>query len=367
MGNAYALIFERCNTALQAKLKARKDFYSKVKNDPIELLKAIQQYSISYQEKRYEEKAHLEGIKSFVLLKQKEDESLVEYTSRFKAARDVMVSQIGGPIVFTKLVEQRLIAKPSAQKDQLIKEAFGEFVAFTYLENADKTKYGTLVSGLESQFSLGNDQYPKTLTDANNVLSNHKFDQAYADLKKKQKQQRQQQSSQQATQQRTQEQSEEAPELSFAQMEGKCYCCGKPGHKSPTCRHKNKPKSEWAINKTPEIVNAQNVMSEVSTRDDRSIAPSQSETPAQQSQSSSLPFGWMANQIPGVLLAQGKEKLREWILLDSQSSVDLFCNPNLVTDIVDVDERLVLSTNAGDLVSSQMATVPAYGQVWFNE
>jgi hypothetical protein len=32
-------------------------------------------------------------------------------------------------------------------------------------------------------------------------------------------------------------------------MEGKCYCCSKPGHKSPACRHKSKPKDEWAINK----------------------------------------------------------------------------------------------------------------------
>ncbi len=36
---------------------------------------------------------------------------------------------------------------------------------------------------------------------------------------------------------------------SFAQKEGKCYCCGKAGHKSPLCRDKNLPKDEWAINK----------------------------------------------------------------------------------------------------------------------
>lgn len=42
---------------------------------------------------------------------------------------------------------------------------------------------------------------------------------------------------------------EETPKLSFAQMEGKCYCCGKAGNKSPKCRFKDKPKDEWAINK----------------------------------------------------------------------------------------------------------------------
>jgi hypothetical protein len=29
-------------------------------------------------------------------------------------------------------------------------------------------------------------------------------------------------------------------ELSFAQMEVRCYCCAKTGHKSPKCNDKNK-------------------------------------------------------------------------------------------------------------------------------
>jgi hypothetical protein len=34
-------------------------------------------------------------------------------------------------------------------------------------------------------------------------------------------------------------------------MEGKCYCSGKPGHKSPECRSKEKIlREEWAINKS---------------------------------------------------------------------------------------------------------------------
>ena len=37
--------------------------------------------------------------------------------------------------------------------------------------------------------------------------------------------------------------------LTFAQIEGRCYCCGKPGHKSPQSRLKDiKPKHEWHIN-----------------------------------------------------------------------------------------------------------------------
>ena len=54
------------------------------------------------------------------------------------------------------------------------------------MENVDRNKYGTVLTGLVSQFLLGQDQYPRELTSAMNVLSNHKFDPAYQEAKKKQ-------------------------------------------------------------------------------------------------------------------------------------------------------------------------------------
>jgi hypothetical protein len=45
-----------------------------------------------------------------------------------------------------------------------------------YIENTDIAKYETLLSGLQTQISRGNNQYPKTLLEANNVLSSFKTD-----------------------------------------------------------------------------------------------------------------------------------------------------------------------------------------------
>ena len=36
---------------------------------------------------------------------------------------------------------------------------------------------------------------------------------------------------------------------SFAQGQRICYCCGKSTHLSPECPDRNKPKSEWYINR----------------------------------------------------------------------------------------------------------------------
>ena len=58
--------------------------------------------------------------------------------------------------------------------------------------------------------------------------------------------------------------------------------------------------------------------------------------------------------------------MKDWVLLDSDSTHTIFCNPEYVSDIVDVDETLNLGTNGGVLVSNQMCHVAGLGQRWFN-
>jgi hypothetical protein len=123
-------------------------------------------------------------------------------------------------------------------------KTFEGFLAFLYLENADKSRYGSILTGLNTQQSLGNDQYPKTITEANNVLSNHKLD---TPLKSRKEQDLNKQKSSMPMERDNS--NEQEITLSFAQMEGKCYCCGKADHRSTTCCHKDRPTAEWAINK----------------------------------------------------------------------------------------------------------------------
>jgi hypothetical protein len=55
-----------------------------------------------------------------------------------------------------------------------------------------------------------------------------------------------------------------------------------------------------------------------------------------------------------------------WILLDSESTVSIFKNKNLVSNIRDSQKQLRIHTNGGTQVSSKVATLKNFGQVWFN-
>jgi hypothetical protein len=355
---AYALLWERCNKAMQNKIASRSDYESSVFNDPIVLLQAIKEHSLNYQDTRYEMSIIADAFRSVFNSKQKEAESLQDYTRRFKTSMEILKSHLGGPIILEKYIttmdgyDASTIAINDALKDKLTKKSSECLFAYLYLENSDQGKYGTIIQNLNSQKSLGNDQYPRTIVETNNVLSSHRFD----PIKRQEQDQRQQH---QKTANKNKDEDDDSTPLSFAQMEGKCYCCGKPGHKSPDCRNKAKiPKEEWAINKSQQHVQSKK-------DDDKSTSSSVKshdyEEEAEEEEESVT--GWSGlhcSFAPTV-------NMRDMILLDSDSTDTVFCNPKYVTNIRDSDESLSISTNGGIMKSHQKCDIPHIENVWFNK
>jgi hypothetical protein len=196
--------------------------------------------------------------------------------------------------------------------DNCIKKASEQLFTFLYLENTDQAKYGSLLKGLNSQKSLGHDQYPRLLSESNNVLSNHRF---YANASNKQKQQDQDCHKQKNKQEVIED--DAAPVLSFVQMEGKCYCCRKPGHRSPECHKKEKiPKDEWVINKLQSHVNASyDKLSSGCSLASSMTAATEKKPEAQ--------VGWAGVHCSFAQLTN----LKDLILLDSDSTDTVFYNP----------------------------------------
>ena len=55
-----------------------------------------------------------------------------------------------------------------------------------------------------------------------------------------------------------------------------------------------------------------------------------------------------------------------WILLDSQSMVDIFCNPRLLENICRVKDRMKIQCNAWTQVTNLVGDLPGYRPVWFD-
>ena len=269
---AYAFLWEKCTRSMQNKVSSRKDFESEIFNDPVKLLTAIKEHSLNYQETRYEMAIIADSIRGFINTKQKENESLSDFTRRYKTSKDIMEAQIGGPLILKKYIKtmdeykinneilidqdenpnetQNSVLQTKseiiANEKNCIKKAANILYAYIYIENADSRKYGSVLKTLNQQKSFGNDQFPKTIIKANSILSNHNYEankKRYND-----------------TTDNNQEDTKNlnnnnyiTPTLSFAQIELRCYCCGKKGHRSNQCKFKNTiPKDKWAIAKTKE-------------------------------------------------------------------------------------------------------------------
>ena len=63
---------------------------------------------------------------------------------------------------------------------------------------------------------------------------------------------------------------------------------------------------------------------------------------------------------------QTNKHMYDWMLLDTCSSIDLFCNRSLVHNVHQVNTTLSLAMNAGTMTTNLQAELPGYGTVWFD-
>jgi len=358
---AYAIIKSRCSEAMKNKIEARTD-YDAIVDNPVNLLKAIREHALNYQENKYDMSVVFESFKTLFNTRQGEDESLHSYTKSFCVAVELLESYLGEPLILPKIIPAMEEYKQNpGNMDVVVKLQRQEFdrfaAAYLYLENADRSKYGSILNGLNTQQSLGNNQFPTTITEANNVLSNHPYDKEYHEKQKKKRNQEKKTKDNEKQRDKENDESENDFPLSFAQLEGGCYCCGKKGHKSPSCREKDsKPKDEWAIIKVQQNF-AQTVASESSQQSEQSApatvsvgsttsgangGASNNQAATSNVQQSSLRPGnrsgvarcpaWCNTQIGIEAMLQffNFADMKDWILLDNESSASIFCNPKFV-------------------------------------
>ena len=122
---AFAFLIDHCSKGMKEKIQSRSDYITKIKNKPQELLKAIKQHALNFEESRYDMAIVHDAFKTMFSTVQKDGESLQDYTKRFRVAKEVLESHIGGPLILSKIAKSMPNYKDSdAKRTQLHQHHF---------------------------------------------------------------------------------------------------------------------------------------------------------------------------------------------------------------------------------------------------
>ncbi len=344
MFKAYTLIIENyCSTGLKNRIEGQEKFKDEIENKPHKLMELIKSLVRTPNQTTFCMVSLVRAFKRFATLRQQDDESLTDWNRRFKQERDIFAQMMGDQFLNEFIDNSDWYKKePDTDKKNDIKAgAFDTFTATAYLMFSDYKRYGSIEEGLRKQFSLKNDQYPKTLSAMHEVLLNHRVDNAGE--KKKQKQEDNKKKKEEKNTEK------EDSTSSFAQKETKhrCYICGNEDHYAPECPKRDKiPQKDWAINTKNNLLQKESEKGGTSNNGDRF---------------SGLQLCNVADEIKNETEAinlYSNNTMKNGVCLDSGSSLHLFCNDDLVKNRRLSTTTINLETNTGERSSSEIADVP---------
>lgn len=79
-----------------------------------------------------------------------------------------------------------------------------------------------------------------------------------------------------------------------------------------------------------------------------------------------IAFNFLNLKINGSAHHQGAQVSKSWILLDNQSTLDTFCNDELLKNIRKTNKMMNVKCNAGVTRTNMVGDLPGYGAVWCN-
>jgi hypothetical protein len=145
MNKTYSLIYlQHCNKTIQDRIHAHPDFETKIKNDPIELLKAIEILLNDPVPARYLYKSVTEAMTRFMTCRQLENKPLANYVKRFKGYQDSMAQNMGKdfPKEFVKNTKQYADETNTDKQDKMLKGSYAQWTAYMLMKNSNQGKYG---------------------------------------------------------------------------------------------------------------------------------------------------------------------------------------------------------------------------------
>ena len=388
---SYSLIVdEYCTNAMVTSLKQMPSFKSKIKNNPINLLKAIGEAIHIPVVNQYHFETLINALLRWMTDKQQKDESIDDYLARNRHYASIVEGMLGNDFLstFIQNTSEYKNATSDEKRKALIDGGFAAWKAYLFWRNSDNDKYGELKGRTLDEYTRRNDQYPKVYKDARDVLACHKIEAKYFEKKKKAKDDA---NKKKVKDEKSKNQKKEIPSTAsgeqhsqnFSSDQQMCFKCGGRGHTAKTCKA-DIAQSEWVAYKMLDTHEKKTKGKKKAISAKQTAAKESDDSDDSGDEGNAFGIGMCqvhlcvggdqptTTNIEEALasLAQGNsdfEFLKECFLLDTGSSMPATIqNEDLVYNIRESNNPAVMTTNAGTRTMNKDATIPGLGDVKFD-
>jgi hypothetical protein len=319
----YNTVWKQCTEALQAKIESHSGF-ERANRNGIALLCIIKQLMHTFETDRQDLFVELDKIKKdYYTFQQGQYMTLQQYYVMFLNQVEI-IKQVGITITdnaaLTAIAVHNNCPNDTPNNDDH-EEAFQRTIAIRFIMGANKRYGDKYRAHLHNSRLENNNVYPRTLNDAYGIMQRraeelggflHENDGvAFVNDGSP----------------RTQATTNNKDHIT-------CYNCGQKGHYSNKC-------TSPQVQVTPPTQNPQVQHNETNM--------------------------CMEGITDECTMSQSKSRIpNRWILLDNQSTTDLFCNKELLTNIRKSESRMNIHCNAGTRSTDMIGELEGYGTVWYD-